>query len=101
MQQRNRRKLALKACLALMLCLALTVPFATAAGAQAKWGINKDAMTMQECRDRLALPAKDRPRSDDPEVNKDAMCRNMLSASARAPKKDLAAKPARASSQTP
>jgi hypothetical protein len=49
----------------------------------AKSGINKDAMTMQECRDRLAAPANERPASDDPRINLDAMCTNMLSAEAR------------------
>lgn len=48
-----------------------------------KSGINKDAMTMQECRDRLAAPVKARPSSDDPQINLDAMCTNMLSAEAR------------------
>jgi hypothetical protein len=47
--------------------------------APSKQGINKDAMTMQECRDRLAAPANERPPSDDPRINKDGMCRNMLS----------------------
>jgi hypothetical protein len=44
-----------------------------------KHGINKDAMTMQECRDRLAAPANERPPSDDLRINIDGMCRNMLS----------------------
>jgi hypothetical protein len=48
--------------------------------APSKQGINKDAMTMQECRDRLAVPANERPPSDDPRVNKDAVCTSMLSA---------------------
>ena len=43
-----------------------------------KTGINKDAMTMQECRDRLAAPKHDRPPSDDPAIDKDAVCVNML-----------------------
>jgi hypothetical protein len=47
--------------------------------APTKHGINKDAMTMQECRERLAAPLKERPQSDDPRINLDAMCRNMLS----------------------
>jgi hypothetical protein len=47
--------------------------------APSKQGINKDAMTMQECRDRLAAPANERPPSDDPRINIDGMCRNMLS----------------------
>ena len=44
-----------------------------------KEGINRDAMTMQECRDRLAAPVKERPPSDDPSIDKDAICKNMLS----------------------
>ena len=48
--------------------------------APTKTGINKDAMTMQECRDRLAAPKRDRPPSDDPAINKDAVCANMLGA---------------------
>ena len=48
--------------------------------APVKSGINKDAMTMQECRERLAAPVKDRPPSEDG-IDIDAMCRNMLSAS--------------------
>lgn len=47
--------------------------------APVKRGANKDSMTMQECRDRLNAPAKERPASDDPRVNLDAMCLNMLS----------------------
>jgi hypothetical protein len=47
--------------------------------APSKHGINKDAMTMQECRDRLAAPANERPPSDDPRIHIDGMCRNMLS----------------------
>jgi hypothetical protein len=47
--------------------------------APSKHGINKDAMTTQECRDRLAAPANERPPSDDPRINIDGMCRNMLS----------------------
>jgi hypothetical protein len=45
-----------------------------------KRGINKDAMTMQECGDRLDAPPNERPQSDDPRVDLDGMCRNMLSA---------------------
>lgn len=93
-------KARVKAILAKISCLAaVAVPLATVAGAQTKWGINKDAMTMQECRDRLAMPVKDRPRSDDPQVNKDAVCRNMLSASPRLRGKGGAARPAGATSQ--
>ncbi|MDQ2733661.1 MAG: hypothetical protein M3Y55_01445 [Pseudomonadota bacterium] len=84
-------------------CLALFFfaagPFASAADAAAKWGINKDAMTMQECRDRLALPVKDRPKSDEPEVNKDRMCENMLSVERHRPHRPAAQRPARSASQ--
>lgn len=31
------------------------------------------------CRDRLAAPANERPPSDDPRINIDGICRNMLS----------------------
>jgi hypothetical protein len=74
-------------------------PFAFAADATAKWGINKDAMTMQECRDRLALPLKDRPKSDEPELNKDRMCENMLSVERHRPHKAIAKRPTRSASQ--
>jgi hypothetical protein len=70
---------------AAVLALGLSVGLAWAATvdghyvAPTKHGINKDAMTMQECRERLAAPLKERPQSDDPRINLDAMCRNMLS----------------------
>ena len=40
--------------------------------------INNDAMTMQRCRARLALPMNARPKDDDPRVDLDAVCRGML-----------------------
>jgi hypothetical protein len=91
--------------LARALILSLTVgahAFAADSGAYAppvKSGINKDAMTMQECRDRLAAPAKERPSSDDPLINLDAMCRNMLGAEGRRKAGRAAAPSASAPSQ--
>jgi hypothetical protein len=38
----------------------------------------KGTVTMKECRDRLALPAGSRPKSDVPGENVDAICANML-----------------------
>jgi hypothetical protein len=72
----------------------LTAPvFATAAEAApasasqiapARMGsINNDAMTMQRCRERLALPKNARPKDDDPRVDLDAVCTNMLGSSAK------------------
>jgi len=49
-------------------------------GKPEKAGINKDALTMQDCRDRLALPKDKRRKSDDPRVDLDGVCENMLSA---------------------
>ena len=40
--------------------------------------INNDAMTVKGCRERLALPKVRRPRDDDPNIDLDAVCRNML-----------------------
>lgn len=90
----------MKPSLLVLSCLALAGSLATAASAQTKSGINKDAMTMQDCRDRLATPAKARPRSNDPAVDKDAMCRNMLSASHRPAHAKPVARPARAASSS-
>lgn len=64
-----------------------------------KSGINKDAMTMQECRDRLAAPPKERPPSDDPEIDIDAMCKNMLGAGTGPKSRRVTAKSASAPGQ--
>lgn len=40
--------------------------------------INNDAMTMKGCRERLALPKRARLQDDDPRVDLDGVCRNML-----------------------
>lgn len=50
-----------------------------ALGACAFEAINKDAMTMQACRDRLNQPKSQRIKSEDPRVDLDAICVNMLS----------------------
>ena len=55
-------------------------------------GPNKDAMTMEQCRERLAMPKDRRPRSDDPRIDKDAICENMLSS--EPPAKQVAPGPA-------
>ncbi len=65
-------------------------------GAQeTKHGINSDALTMQECRARLAMPKNRRPPADDPTIDKDAICVNMLGA--RPPGKSSPPTPAGAS----
>src|SRR5450755_740795 len=83
----------------------LVVLFATDAAfsidcAARGFGVNKDAMTMQDCRDRLALPASKRPKADDARIDLDAMCANMLGLPP-APKKTsrTASRPASAASQ--
>ena len=66
---------------ALAILFAGSVIVGQGVGAQpAKSGINKDAMTMQDCRDRLALPKAKRRESDDKRVDLDGICKNMLSA---------------------
>lgn len=40
--------------------------------------VNDDAMTVKDCRNRLAMPKSARPRDDDPNVDLDAVCRNIL-----------------------
>lgn len=40
--------------------------------------INNNAMTMQRCRARLALPKNARPKDGDPRVDLDAVCHGML-----------------------
>jgi hypothetical protein len=47
--------------------------------------INNDAMTMQQCRDRLSLPKHARPKDDDPRVDLDAVCTNLLHSQASPP----------------
>ena len=37
-------------------------------------------MTMEQCRERLAMPKDRRPPTSDPRVDKDSICENMLSA---------------------
>ena len=63
-----------------------------------KGGINSDAMTVDDCRRRLALPKRERPSDPDPRVDLDAVCRNILDATApgaSAPKRKAAASEAR------
>jgi len=74
-----KRWLVMALCLSAAAGPALPAPADKAYAPPAKGGINKDAMTMQECRDRLAAPPKQRPQSDDSRINLDAMCKNMLS----------------------
>ena len=49
-----------------------------AMGACAFESINKDAMTLQTCRDRLAQPKNQRIKPMDPGLDLDGMCMNML-----------------------
>jgi len=70
--------------LVLAMVVGLSTPSADAVARGS--GINRDAMTMQDCKDRLALPRSQRPRSEDPDINLDAICANMLSADRRASK---------------
>ena len=69
-------------------CLALA---AGAAGAAAhtdkeKAAMAKKEMTMQECKDHMAMAKKDGTKKDDAMMKKDTMCAEMM-------KKDAAAKP--------
>jgi hypothetical protein len=76
--------------------IAIASPAASSAASQippARVGsINNDAMTMQQCRDRLSLPKNARPKDDDPRVDLDAVCTNLLHSSASPPSR--AASPA-------
>ena len=79
----NRRRAPTAA--ALFLVAATCVLATTAAAAEppviAPPGIgtvNNDAMTVRGCRERLALPKASRPKDDDPRVDLDAVCRNIL-----------------------
>src|SRR5262252_8915049 len=55
-----------------------------------KSGINLDAMTLDDCRARLALPKRERPRDPDARVDLDAVCANMLNSPSR-PRKPTSA----------
>jgi hypothetical protein len=46
---------------------------------QLKSGVNMDALTVDDCRQRLALPKSKRAVDPDPGVDLDAVCRNILS----------------------
>ena len=40
--------------------------------------MNGGAMTMQQCKDHMAMPAKDGPKKDDATRKKDTMCAGMM-----------------------
>lgn len=44
--------------------------------------VDKDALTVERCKERLAVPKAQRKPSDDPRVDLDAMCVHLLDANA-------------------
>ena len=73
-------------------CMAIAAGTAGAAAhtekekAMAKDGMMKKDMTMQECKDHMAMMKKDGMKKDDAMMKKDGMCADMM-------KKDAMAKP--------
>ena len=69
-------------------CMALAVSGAMAQDAK-KDAMGKDMkpMTMQECKDYMAMAKKDGMKKDDAAMKKDAMCEEMMKKDAMAPKK--------------
>ena len=55
-----------------------SAPAASSTRAPKRGTVNDDAMTVQDCRDRLASAKASRPKDDDPNVDLDAVCRNIL-----------------------
>ena len=49
-----------------------------AVGADADGMMKKDAMTMQQCKDHMAMAKKDGMKKDDAMMKKDAMCADMM-----------------------
>jgi hypothetical protein len=47
----------------------------------------KDSMTMQQCKDHMAMAKKDGMKKDDAMMKKDTMCADMMKKDATAPKK--------------
>jgi hypothetical protein len=77
-QRRTRETAAIRS--AAMLLFAFAASAGSVPASARGSGVNKDAMTMQDCKDRLALPVNKRAKSEDPQINLDAICANMLSA---------------------
>ena len=46
--------------------------------AMAKDGMTKDSMTMQQCKDHMAMAKKDGMKKDDAMMKKDTMCADMM-----------------------
>ena len=53
--------------------------------------VNDDAMTIQKCRERMAMPKKARPKDDDPQIDLDRVCENLLNAGTNKPRSGHAA----------
>ncbi len=62
--------------------------------AMAKGGMmNKDTMTMQQCKDHMAMAKKDGMKKDDAMMKKDAMCADMMKDGSGMKKNDSMMKP--------
>lgn len=81
------------------LVTAVSLSVVSTPGAVRGFGINQDAMTMQDCRDRLAQPIGVRAKSQDRTIDLDAVCLNMLSAARHPPRKKSATRAASAASR--
>ena len=90
-------------CAAAMLLAAESAPARPSSAAsqpasEMKSGINFDALTVDDCRRRLALPKSQRPVDPDPRVDLDGVCKNILAgmntkASSKAPASSAHAAP--------
>ena len=64
---------------ALLACLALAGPALAADDMKKADGMaKKDAMTMEQCKDHMAMAKKDGMKKDDATMKKDAMCADMM-----------------------
>ena len=69
-------------------CLALCVAGAFAADEMKKDAMAKDTMTMEQCKDHIAMSRKDGMKKDDAAMKKDALCAEMARKDAMTKKDD-------------
>ena len=78
--------------------LARPASSASQPGSALESGVNFDAVTVDDCQHRLALPKAQRPVDPDPRVDLDNVCRNILSGMKAKPTPKAQAHPARGAS---
>ena len=65
----------MKTLTATLLCACLSIAAGSAAAAD---HVKKDGMTMQECKDHMAMAKKDGMKRDDAMMKKDTVCADMM-----------------------